>query len=842
MTKQEFIDLTKAKITIVDGATGSNLQKRGMPSGVCPEIWMLENPEVLVGLQREFLEAGSDILFAPTFTANRIKLTEYGIVERIEEINQGLVGLSKEAVKEYQNKTGDHRKVYIAADITMTGEQVYPVGNLPFEELVDVYKEQLSYILPTGVDLVVVETMMSLQECRAALLAVKELCDLPVIISMTFNENKRTLYGTDPKTAVIVLQSMGADAVGINCSTGPDKMYEIIREMKEYAYVPIMAKPNAGIPVLVEEQTVFPLEAEEFAVQMEKLVEAGANIVGGCCGTTPKHMQLLVDKVSRKKPQPLSSTHIRALTTEQETVEIPLDGRFMIVGERINPTGKKALQAELREGDLTLVSQMATEQAELGAAVLDINIGMNGIDEKEVMLQVMQEALQVAKLPLCIDSSHVHVIEAALRLYPGRALINSISFEKEKFEKLIPIAKKYGAMFILLPLSDKGLPKDIEEKKYIISTILDRAYELGLTKEDVIVDGLVNTVGANKNASLEALQTIRYCKEELGIATIIGLSNISFGLPERQFINSTFLSFAILAGLTMAIANPSQDLLVNTALAADLLRGQEDAAEHYIERVTLRPTIITAGLDAKSAKESNKEGKNGVNQGEMKERNQTGEAGTKQLRTEDCKAIFDAIVKGNRKNIIALVEKELANHTLPDVLIEETLIPAINEVGSLYDRQIYFLPQLIAGAEAMKLAIDYLEPKLQKEEHNKSKGTIVIATVSGDIHDIGKNLVTLMLKNYGFRVIDLGKDVSTAKILQTAEEEKVDIIALSALMTTTMVEMKKVVAQVKEKGLATKVIIGGAVITESYAIEIGADGYSSDAQSAVALVKKLMEK
>jgi 5-methyltetrahydrofolate--homocysteine methyltransferase len=833
MTKQEFIALTSSKITILDGATGSNLQKRGMPTGVSPEAWMLENPQIIVGLQREFLEAGSDILFAPTFTANRIKLGEYGLVDRIEEINRGLAMLSKKAVEEYRNNTGSTRDVYIAADITMTGEQLYPVGTLPFEELVEVYKEQLRYIIPMGVDLVVVETMMSLQECRAALLAIKEVCDLPVIISLTFNENQRTLYGTDPKTAVIVLQSMGADAVGINCSTGPDKMLDIVREMKEYSYVPIMAKPNAGIPRLVEGMTHFPTDAVEFAEQMEQLIDAGANIVGGCCGTTPEHMKLLVDKTLGKSPIPPRSEHIRALTTEQQTVEIPLNGPFMIVGERINPTGKKALQAQLREGKSDMVAQMAAEQAELGAALLDVNVGMNGIDEQEVMLQVMQEALDAAKLPLSIDSSHVSVIEAALRVYPGRALINSISLEKEKFEKLIPIAKKYGAMFILLPLSEQGLPKDIQEKKQIIQTILARAYELGLTREDIIVDGLVTTVGANKNAALETLETIRYCKEELGIATIVGLSNISFGLPERQFINSTFLAFAIQAGLTMAIANPSQDLLVNTSLAADLLRAVEDAPQRYIDRATARPTTITAGTEAMTAS------------GRTVTGNTTGAP------SQDCgkavgvmdsrQVIFQAVVKGNRKNIVDLVKQELTNST-PEELIDQTLIPAINEVGDLYDKSIYFLPQLIASAETMKLAIDYLEPMLKKNEKEASKGTIVIATVAGDIHDIGKNLVALMLKNYGFKVIDLGKDVATQKIIQTAIEAHADIIALSALMTTTMVEMKHVVQKAREQGLTAKVIIGGAVITDDYAQEIGADGYSEDAQSAVALVTRLMNR
>ncbi len=827
MTRQEFTKLTETKIAIVDGATGSNLQKRGMPVGVSPEVWMLENPQIVIELQREFLEAGSDIIFAPTFTANRIKLGEYGLAGRIDEINRELVELSKKAVEEYRRNTGSTRKIYIAADITMTGEQVYPVGKLPFEELVEVYKEQLGYLIPAGVDLVVVETMMSLQECRAALLAVKEMCDLPVIVSLTFNENQRTLYGTDPKTAVIVLQSMGADAVGINCSTGPDKMLGIVCEMKKYAHVPIMVKPNAGIPKLVDGETHFPMEAEEFAGQMEVLMDAGANIVGGCCGTTPRHMKLLAERAQGKPVQCPKQEHIRALTTEQNTVEIPLDGPFLIVGERINPTGKKALQAELREGKLDIVSQMASEQAELGAAILDVNVGMNGIDEQEMMLQVMQEALNSAKLPVSIDSSHVKVIEAALRIYPGRALINSISLEKEKFEKLIPLAKKYGAMFILLPLSDRGLPKDIEEKRRIIQTVLERAYELGLSKEDIIVDGLVTTVGANKNAAVETLETIRYCKEELGVATIVGLSNISFGLPERQFINSTFLAFAIQAGLTMAIANPSQDLLVNTSLAADLLRAVEDAPQRYIDRAAARPATIVAGTGS-FGREGDKAGAESLGKETAAE-------------ADHRQAIFQAVVKGNKKNILALVEQELA-FSVPEQLIEEILIPAINEVGNRYDKQIYFLPQLIAGAEAMKLAIDYLEPKLKRDQSEGAKGTIVIATVSGDIHDIGKNLVALMLKNYGFRVIDLGKDVKTEKIIRTAKEEKADIIALSALMTTTMVEMKRVVEQVKEQGLTSKVIIGGAVITDSYAQEIGADGYSEDAQSAVVLVKKLLDR
>ena len=823
MTKEEFLGLSQSRVVILDGSTGRNLQNRGMPAGVCPEDWILKNPDVLVGLQQEFLEAGTDILFAPTFGGNRVKLAEYGLEKQIKEINQGLVRLSKQAIEEYRTKTGDVRDLYVAANLTMTGEQVQPVGSMPFEELINIYKEQLAYLLEEGVDLIVVETMMSLQECRAALLAAKEICELPVMISLTFNENGKTLFGTDPKTAVIVLQSMGADAVGVNCSTGPDKMYEIVHEMKQYANVPILAKPNAGMPMLINGDTVFPLEAKEFALQMAKLVEAGAGIVGGCCGTTPEHIARMVKAVCDIKPSTPNPNRIRALTTEQITVEIPLDGRFMIVGERINPTGKKALQAELRDNNFSMVTQMAAEQAELGADILDINVGMNGIDEKEIMLEVMQEALQSAQLPLCIDTSHVDVMEAALRRYPGRALINSISLEKEKFEGLLPVAKKYGAMFILLPLSDQGLPKDLNEKKRIIHTILERAQELGLSKEDIVIDGLVNTVGANSGAAFDALETIRYCKNELGMATIVGLSNISFGLPERQYINSTFLAFAIQAGLTMAISNPSQDLLVNSALAADLLKGIEDGAERYIERVTSRPTTIAVSGETKAKKDKNVEQGSGLSP-------QT-----------DLQAVFQAVVKGNKKNILPLVQMVLAEGVQPDALIEMTLIPAINEVGRLYDSNIYFLPQLISGAETMKTAIDYLEPLLKKEDLERSKGTVVIATVAGDIHDIGKNLVTLMLKNYGFRVIDLGKDVPTEKIISVAKEEDADIVALSALMTTTMTEMKKVVDLAKEQEVRARIIIGGAVVTDSYREEIGADGYSEDAQSAVALVQRLMK-
>ena len=810
MTKREFLELVQSKIVLLDGATGSNLQKRGMPAGVCPEQWIIEHGEIMKGLQKEYIAAGSDILYAPTFGGNRIKLAEYGLEDKVVEMNEQLVHICRDAIKE---ANADH-SVYIAGDLTMTGEQLYPVGTLQFEELVDVYKEQIQVLVKAGIDLLVVETMMSLQECRAAVIAAKEVCDLPVLVTLTFNEDERTLYGTDAETAVVVLQSLGADAVGLNCSTGPDKMYTMVASMKRVANVPIIVKPNAGLPELVDGETVFNMTPEVFAKEMEVLLEQGVSIVGGCCGTTPEHIRSLAEQIKDKKAPEISKQKIRALTTERTTVEINMDnGNFMVVGERINPTGKKALQAELREGKLDIVTTFVEEQVELGADILDINVGMNGIDEKETMLHVINHVTMISNIPLAIDSSKIDVLEAALRIYPGRALINSISLESEKFEKLIPIAKKYGAMFILLPLSDEGLPKDIDEKKEIIGKILDRAYSFGLTKEDIIVDGLVNTIGANKRASIETMETIRYCKHELGLATICGLSNISFGLPERIFVNSTFLAFAIKEGLTMAIANPSQDLLMNVAVACDLLLNREEADVRYIDRVTSRKLTMTA--------------------------KQPAEKGEVDGKSEN--PVFEAVVKGNRKGIIDIVKGMMDQGNTPNDIIDNMLIPAINEVGSLFDKGIYFLPQLISSAETMKNAIDYLEPMLQSEDKGEESVTIVMATVEGDIHDIGKNLVVLMLKNYGYRVIDLGKDVPAERIIETAIKENAKIIGLSALMTTTMMQMQVVTDMVRDKNLDVKVIIGGAVITQSFADEIGADGYSKDAQEAVVLVKRLLE-
>lgn len=817
MTKKQFQTLLDQKILVLDGATGTNLQKAGMPTGVCPEAWILEHPEVLINLQMDYINSGSNIVYAPTFSGNRIKLEEYGLEQEIVSMNERLVGLSKEAVA----RTG--YRGYVAGNLTMTGRQLYPIGKLTLEELIEVYKEQIRVLVTAGVDLLVVETMMSLAEARAALIAAKEVCELPVIVSMTYNEDGRTLYGTNPETAVTVLQSLGADVIGINCSTGPKEMIPLVERMKKYSNIPILAKPNAGMPELIDGETMYAMTPEEFAEYGRQLVEAGAGIVGGCCGTTPAHIAALAQTVHMLEVPEVSHKKRRLLASERQMLEIEMDGGFLVVGERINPTGKKKLQAQLREDNLDLVLQMAEEQEENGASLLDINVGMNGIDEDAMMQKVIYEVTGCVNLPLCIDSSHVHVIEHALRIYPGRALINSISLEKEKFEQLLPIAKKYGAMFILLPLWDEGLPKDLEEKKRIIHTIYDRALELGFDKEDIVVDGLVATVGANRNAALETLETISYCKEELQLATICGLSNISFGLPERGFVNTAFLTMAISKGLTMAIANPSQTLLMNAAFASDLLLNKEASDVRYIENV--KPLSVTEGAALKGSAQALE-----------------GTVSADGASSGSHSKLYEDVLKGNKRGIVENVKTFLQEGGAPQAVIEEHLIPAINEVGVLFDRKKYFLPQLISSAETMELAIQYVEPLLPKADGEEEMPTIVMATVEGDIHDIGKNLVVLMLKNYGYRVIDLGKDVPKEEIIETAVREKASIIGLSALMTTTMMRMKDVVEYAKERNVPAKIIIGGAVITQSFADEIGADGYSKDAAEACRLVERLLEK
>ena len=797
--KTKIISLLKKKILILDGATGTELQKRGMPSGVCPEVWCLDHPEVIQEIHRAYAEAGSDIVYTCTFGANRFKLGQYGI-ENVRKINKQMALLARAAVG---------GKTFIAGDIGPTGHFVEPFGDLEFERAVHAFKEQVRGLLEGGVDLLVIETMMDIQEARAALIAIRETTDLFAMVTMTYEKNGRTLNGTDPVTALITLQSLGADAVGCNCSTGPDSMMPLITAMKPWARIPLLAKPNAGMPRLIGKQTVFDMSPKDFAAFGKLFVKAGVNLIGGCCGTTPAHIGALKRATAKAKP-PVPCLHaISAVSSSRHYRILDQNKSLMIVGERLNPTGKKTLQQELLEGRMTLVRQIAREQEDQGADLLDVNVGVPGIDEVKTIRQMINLLATSTALPLVIDSPKMETIEAALRYYPGRALINSISGEKEKLRKLLPLAAKYGAMFILLPLTEGEIPETAEKRKIIIQEICREAGRYGLTKDDFVVDGLVMTVASNPQAAAEALKTVQWCTEKFKCRTILGLSNVSFGMPERKWINATFLAMAQALGLTMAIVNPASEELMNIRRAGDVLMQKDRDAAAYI-RYFAKPS------DSQTAPAVDQEA--------------------------PPLKVFRAILEGNREDIIPLVDEALSLEMTAARLIDDIMIPAIIQVGNLFDKKTYFLPQLIASAEAMRKGVNHLEPKLRaKTGELRQRGLVLLATVEGDIHDIGKNIVALMLKNHGYKIIDLGKDVSAEIIIQNMRKMKPDVVGLSALMTTTMVNMKNVIEKAARAGLAGRFLLGGAVLTQDYADSIGA-AYARDGVEAVRVVERMMKK
>lgn len=797
--------MDSGELVLLDGATGTQLALMGMPQGVCPEQWILDHPQSILDVQRAYRQAGSHIVYTPTFGGNRIKLGEFGLADQLVEINRRLAQLSREA-------SGDG---IVLGDLAPTGQFTEPFGPVPFEETVAIYREQALALLEGGVDGFVIETMMDVQEARAALLAVRDVSDLPVLVSMTFDAQGRTLTGTDPRSALITLQALGADAFGCNCSCGPAQMLDVIRQLKPWATVPLLAKPNAGMPRLVDGKTVFDMQPEEFSAFIPAFIEAGVNLFGGCCGTGPDYIAGVARHSRGLRTRPPVRPAISAVSSIRGNCRIGIDQPFSLIGERINPTGKKAMQAELREGSLNLVKKFAQEQEENGAAVLDINMGLSGLDEMEMMRKAVALLAQSSPLPLCIDSTRPEVIEAALRLYPGRALVNSISGEKERIEKTLPIVARYGAMFVVLPITDQGIPEALDDRKQVVRNILEHAERQGCHREDVVVDGLVMTVSSNPEAARVTLDLIEWCTRELGVNTVCGVSNVSFGLPERAWVNAAFLMMAVSRGMSMAIANPSSEMVRPLLLASDALNGRDRRLQAYVRHF-------------------------GGNQ-EARQKTPTTEALLE--KTWDLQ-VADAVVEGDADGIPVLIRGALQAGFAPRSLVDNCLIPAIEKVGVLFEKKEYFLPQLIMSADAMRVGFSVLEPLLMEQKTSvQSAGSVVLATVKGDIHDIGKNIVALMLRNYGYEVIDLGKDVDAESIVQAASAHQADVIGLSALMTTTMVNMKEVVCLARARGLSgTKIMVGGAVVDQLYADEIGADGYAPDAMGAVRLVNAWLKK
>ena len=809
MNRHDFRELTQRRLVILDGATGTELAKRGLPAGCCPEAWILEHPDAIIDLQSRYADAGSDIVYAPTFGANRHKLANFGLENQVADMNRRLVRLSREAVS---------GRALVFADIAPTGLMVEPVaGGAPFEDIVDIYKEQITALLEAGADGFAIETMLDIQEARAALIAVRELApDLPAIVTLTFEPDGRTLTGTTPEAAVVTLQALGADAIGCNCSSGPADMARIVAAMHPYATVPLIAKPNAGLPHIVDGKTHFDMDAPEFATHIRALAQAGAALIGGCCGTTPDHIRLAAEAAADCPPPRRAANVPSCLSSSRQILPVAQDRPFAIIGERINPTGKKALQAELRQNDFTLLRAFAREQQQAGAAILDVNLGLPGGDEKALMRQAVALLAQDSPLPLCIDTTHPDVAEAALRLYPGRALFNSISAETDRIRNVLPIAAKYGAMIIILPLDDHGIPDSCEKRAQLAQHIFAEAQKFGYTKADVAVDGLVMTVSANPEAANVTLDLIEWAARTWKTNTVCGLSNVSFGLPRRDLINRAFLGMALGRGLNMAIANPMLADITDTARAADVLAGRDPLAATFIAAYANTAAPQNATATSRTTASSSAAG-------------------------DAPSPIAAAVINGDDSAITKLVQDALQTGAAPGAIVNDTLIPAITLVGDRYEKKQLFLPQLLAAAKAMKTAMQVLLPLLAQDAAAAPRqGRVIIATVEGDIHDIGKNIVAMLLNNYGFDVIDLGKDVPAATILDTAVRENVSLIGLSALMTTTMVRMRDVIDLARQRGLDhLRFIVGGAVVDQTFADSIGAI-YAKDAMDTVRAAQRLV--
>jgi 5-methyltetrahydrofolate--homocysteine methyltransferase len=823
------IGLLKKRILILDGAMGTMLQNRGMQAGDCPELFGVNNPVVLEDIHYQYVQAGSDIIQSNTFGANRLKLAEYGLEGKVCQINQEAIEIARR---------GSRGKALIAASIGPTGKLLSPLGDADFDLLYDTFAEQVTACEKAGAGLLSIETMTDIGEMRIALIAARHNTRLPVLAHMSFEAGGRTMMGTDPLTALIIMEAFDPLAIGANCSGGAKELLPVIENMNRYTNCYLSVEPNAGMPVLMGNQTIFPDSPEEMAEYAIRLRDAGANIIGGCCGTTPSHILAIARVLKSMSPVYRNNNKILALASRSKNVMIGEGNPLAFIGERINPTARKKLAEDIKAGKMEIVVEEARQQAEVGAPVLDVNMGVPGIDEPQAMEKAVKDIQAAIDIPLSIDSTDLKAIEAGLKSFTGRALINSTTGEEKKMQQILPLAKKYGAAVLGLCLDEEGIPDKAQDRIKIARKIYRKAKEYGLRDEDIFIDTLVKTASAEQSQVMETLKALQVIKEELHLGIVLGVSNVSHGLPGRDIINSAYLAMAWAAGVDLPIINPFDTKMMDVTRAAGVLLNRDQNSSHFIETYkdyknetkTLRNPICSNCNIPELLGTGNAAG--------ITEKNIAPAFSDDGIKEKLKKAVLE----GNKDIIDSLIEKALTvDKVAPLEIVNHGLIPGIEMAGELYDRKQYFLPQLLMAAETMKKAFAIIKPYLAKESQ-QSMGVIILATVEGDIHDIGKNIVGVMLENYGFRVIDLGKDVKAADIIDAAEKENADIIGLSALMTTTMPNMKEVITAVKDKGLKCKVMVGGAVLTEDYAGSIGADGYSKDARAAVITARKLYYK
>ena len=780
-------------IEIFDGAMGTMLQAGGLKAGACPELMNVEAPEVVKRIHRAYIEAGATIIETNTFGASSVKLAHYDLADRVRELNFAAVKIAKSA-----------GNVKVAGSIGPTGRFIAPLGDLDFDEAYKIFREQSEALAAAGADFLIIETCIDIQEMRAALLAAKDACNLPIICQLSYSEDGRTVTGTDPQSAAVILEAMGASVIGVNCSLGPEQLVPVVKTLAENCRVPISVQPNAGMPYLEDGKTKFPMDAKTFGAWGAKLVEAGATYLGGCCGTTPEHIRELALNVKNLSPTPRRFNRPLMLASRSKTVTIDKKSTTLI-GERINPTGRKKLAAEIREGSLLGVKRDALNQVKAGAQVLDVNMGVGGINQAEMMSKAVREIARITDAPLAIDTGDAAALEAGLKNFPGRALINSVSYEPDRIKNFLPLAKRYGAAILILPLTEHGVPTTAEERVDVAKKIIDAAKAQGLDEGDFLLDALVMTISADKNACLEVLKTLSLYRE-LNLPTTMGLSNISFGLPNRPLINSTFFAMCLAAGLDAPIMNPYDESMQNVlkSAAALLSHDPNGLAFSKLAQVTTdkpKEKIIRDTLDA----------------------------------------IKLAIQEGDKDEIPALIKKAVDENFSANDITERALTAAMNELGEDFGSGKIFLPQVLLSAETMRLAFDELK-KIFPAQETKTQGTFVIATVKGDVHDLGKNIVGALIANSGFKLVDLGKDVDSAEIVRAALEHDADIVGLCALMTTTMIQIDKVIADLHAAGCSAKVMVGGAALTQEYADAAGADAYARDGVEAVRLAKQLVTR
>ena len=794
----EFRELLKASgPVILDGGMGTMLQAKGLAMGEHPELAALEHPDWLLDIHRAYVEAGTQILCANTFGANREKLKRTG--KTVEEVIPPSIAIAKEAAA---------GRALVALDLGPTGQLLEPTGALDFETAVDIFAQEVRSAVSAGADLVMIETMTDLQECRAALLAVKENSDLPVLVSMTYEERGRTFLGHSPACAALTLEGMGADAIGINCSLGPREMPALVEELTRWTTLPVSVKPNAGLPD--PGGAGYDITADQFAGAMAQLTELGVKCYGGCCGTTPEYIAKLCKALEGRTIREIPRSVPAAVCSPVQAV--PID-RVRVIGERINPTGKKRMKEALIRDDVDYMLGQALEQTQAGADILDVNVGLPEIDEAGMMVKVVKALQGVTDAPLQLDSTRPEVLERALRVYCGKAIVNSVNGDEETLDAILPLVKKYGASVVGLTLDKNGIPKTVQARLDIAQKILDRALSCGIRKEDVYIDCLTLTVSAEQEAASQTLTALRRVKEELGLKTVLGVSNISFGLPARPLVNQNFLTMAMTCGLDLPIINPNLDAMMAAVRSYHLLMNIDTEARDFIAAYG-NATVSTSITSGEAAQAAAPEG----------------------ART------LEQIVAAGLKGEAPAATRALLETTEAMTVVDEILIPALDKVGADFEAGRVFLPQLIQAAGAAQAAFEVIREQLsaQPGREGEAKGTIVLATVKGDIHDIGKNIVKVLLENYGYPVVDLGRDVEPAAVVEAAKKHAAPLVGLSALMTTTLSSMEATIKLLREEQVPCKVVVGGAVLTASYAKQIGADFYARDAKQSVDVARQVV--